>query len=258
MHDAETNDIETRLSTLRVAILERPAPGLDEARRRSRRSRRRPVQLAVFVAGVAVLVAALVVYGVNPPARSTSHPNTESPLAQKIDKFAEQGAARAGDPNITEVRWVATNREAAAALLGDDIEVTKPEYLRTVPVYLIEVPGSFSPNVSLYQANAQAECTGHRGRLRRQPIHVPGVRGRGRIPVCGPEQAGNSPRRPTCGAVRVFPPTTATTTGPGNAEPHAALRRNRRCSWPSRRRAPTAHSARPTTSLPSSGAWQRS
>lgn len=225
MHDAETNDIETRLSTLRVAILERPAPGLDEARRRSRRSRRRPVQLAVFVAGVAVLVAALVVYGVNPPARSTSHPNTESPLAQKIDKFAEQGAARAGDPNITEVRWVATNREAAAALLGDDIEVTKPEYLRTVPVYLIEVPGSFSPNVSV-----PSQCSG-------------GVHGTVADYVVSQStfqvfeggvgyQFADLSKLGTVHVDRlrsgpVFPPTTATTNPPGTQNPMCALTRQR-------------------------------
>ena len=108
--------------TLRASILERPAPGLDDARRRFRTRRRRPVQLAVFVTGVAVLVAALVVYGVNPAAQSTpAHPGSESVLAQKIDKFAEQTAARAGDSRITEVLWVATNARAAAALNGGGI-----------------------------------------------------------------------------------------------------------------------------------------
>jgi hypothetical protein len=156
MDDPATNDIEARLATLRMSILERPAPGLDEARRRFRSRRRRPVQIAVFVAGVAVLVAALVVDGVNPAGRSTpAHPSPGSALSQKIDNFAEQGAARAGDPDITEVRWVATNRKAAEALLGDDIVSTKPAYLSTVPVYLIEVPGYFSPNVS-----APSRCSG--------------------------------------------------------------------------------------------------
>jgi hypothetical protein len=149
MDDTATDDIEARLATLRMSILERPAPGLDEARRRCRSKRRRPVQLAMFVAGVAVLVAALVVYGVNPAGRSApTHPSGESALSQRIDSFAEQGAARTGDPDITEVRWVATNRKAAEALLGDDIVSTKPAYLSTIPVYLVEVPGSFSPNVS--------------------------------------------------------------------------------------------------------------
>ena len=139
MDDAGTNDIETRLSTLRVAILERPVPGLDEARRRSRRTRRRPAQLAVFVAGVAALVTALVVYGVNPVSRSTtSQPNAESALAQKIDKFAEQAAARAGDPKITEVLWVASNARAANAIAGSIVE-------SSAPVYLVQVPGLFSP-----------------------------------------------------------------------------------------------------------------
>jgi hypothetical protein len=150
MDDSTTDHIEARLATLRVSILERPALGLDEARRRFRSRRRRPVQIAVFVTGVAVLVAALVVYGVNPAGRSAPiRPSPKSALSQKIDNFAEQGATRAGDPDITEVRWVATNRKAAEALLGDDIVRTKPAYLSTIPVYLVEVPGYFSPNVSV-------------------------------------------------------------------------------------------------------------
>ncbi len=150
MDDLATDEIEARLATLRMSILERPAPGLDEARRRFRSRRRRPLQLAVFVTGVVALVVALVVYGVNPSGRSApTHPSPESALSQKIDSFAEQGAARTGDPDITEVRWVATNRKAAEALLGDDIVSTKPAYLSTIPVYLVEVPGYFSPNVSV-------------------------------------------------------------------------------------------------------------
>ncbi len=150
MDDLATNEIEARLATLRMSILERPAPGLDEVRRRYRSRRRRPLQLAVFVTGVVALVVALVVYGVNPSGRSSpTHPSPESALSQKIDSFAEQGAARTGDPDITEVRWVATNRKAAEALLGDEIVSTKPAYLSTIPVYLVEIPGFFSPNVSV-------------------------------------------------------------------------------------------------------------
>ena len=153
MDDLATNDIESRLATLRMSILERPALGLDEARRRFRSKRRRPVQIAAFVTGVAILIAALVVYGVDPAGRSTpTHPKPESALSQKIDSFAEQGATRAGDPDITEVRWVATTRKAAEALLGDDIVSKKPAYLSTIPVYLVEIPGYFSPNVSVPSA----------------------------------------------------------------------------------------------------------
>lgn len=224
--DDGTNEIETRLSTLRVAILERPVPGFDDVRRRSRLMRRRPAQLAVFVAGVAALVTALVVYGVSPTARSKpAQPNPESALAQRIDKFAEQGAARAGDANITEVRWVATNREAAAALLGDDIEITKPAYLRTVPVYLIEVPGSFSPNVSV-----PSQCSGG--------VHgtvADYVISQSTFQVFEGGVAYQFADLSKLGTVHVdrlrsgpvFPPTTATTSPPGMQNPICALTRKR-------------------------------
>src|ERR1700722_19445959 len=102
MNDRATNDIATRLATLRASILDRRAPGLEDAKRRFRTSHTRPIQLGVFVTGVAVLVAALVVYGVNPLAKSKPlHPKPGSALAQKIDDLAEQTAARGGDSKIT-------------------------------------------------------------------------------------------------------------------------------------------------------------
>ncbi len=160
MDDTATHDIEARLATLRTSILERPVPGLDEARRRYRSRHRRPVQITAFVMGVAVLIAALVVYRVNTSGRSApTRPSPKSALSQRIDSFAEQGAARTGDPDITEVRWVATNRKAAEALLGDDIVSTKPAYLSTIPVYLVEVPGFFSPNVSVPSCSAGVNGT---------------------------------------------------------------------------------------------------
>ena len=85
--------------------------------------------------GVAVLVASLLVYGVD-QGPTPARPATESVVAQRIDKIAEQAAANAGDPNITEVIWVATTASAAAAISG----VSMPG---TTPVYLVEIPGSF-------------------------------------------------------------------------------------------------------------------
>lgn len=152
MDDSSTIDIEARLSTLRGLLLERPAPGLDDARRRFKKERRRPVQLAAFVAGVAILVAALVVYGVSPAAKSTvSRPGAESALAQKIDNFAEQYAVKDGDPSIAEVLWVATTAKAAARIQGDGVQ-------SVAPVYLVEIPGSFSVNDLPARACSLAGC----------------------------------------------------------------------------------------------------
>jgi hypothetical protein len=157
MDDPSTIDIETRLSTLRASLLERPAHGLDDARRRFKKERRRPVQLAAFVAGVAILVSALVVYGVSPAAKSTpSHPGAESALAQKIDRFAEQSAAKNGDPRITEVLWVATTANAAARIQGDGMQGKRIQ--GTAPVYLVEIPGSFTVNDLSARACSVAAC----------------------------------------------------------------------------------------------------
>jgi hypothetical protein len=157
MDDPSTIDIETRLSTLRASLLERPAPGLDDARRRATTERRRPVQLAAFVAGVAILVAALVVYGVSPAAKSTpSRPGPESALAQRIDKFAEQYAAKDGDPSIAEVLWVATTANAAARIQGDGMQGKGIQ--GTAPVYLVEIPGAFTLNTMSARACSLAAC----------------------------------------------------------------------------------------------------
>ena len=101
-------------------------------------------------AGVAVLVA---------PSSSTestraptpARPATESVVAQRIDKFAEQAAANAGDPNITEVH-----------LGSDHCKRSRRDQRRehagaTTPVYLVEIPGSFMlKDVSLA---AHARCS---------------------------------------------------------------------------------------------------
>jgi hypothetical protein len=134
--------LDRRLDSLRHAILERPMPGIDDARIRSNRvTVRRPLQVAVFVIGIAVLIAIPVIYeggtsgrGTQPAGRGTAATLT---LSQKIDRIAQKEGAFLGDPVITSDHWVATDAGTADRTLGGTA-------LTQGTAYLIEITGSFS------------------------------------------------------------------------------------------------------------------
>jgi hypothetical protein len=134
--------LDRRLDSLRHAIAERPMRGIDDAQTRfNRASRRRPFQLAVFVIGIAVLIAIPVIYeggtsdrGTQPAGRGTS---ATLSLSQKIDRIAQTEGALLGDPVITSDHWVATDAGTADGALGGTA-------LTRGRAYLIEITGSFS------------------------------------------------------------------------------------------------------------------
>jgi hypothetical protein len=149
--------LDRQLASLRASILERPMPGLAEARDRSARARRRrPIQIAVFVIGLTVLIAIPVLYGV----RSSTTPQQpegrgskpQSIVSERLDQIAQQWGAKYGDPDITSDRWVSFNEPNK---IRTNVGVIEPG-----PVYWIEITGSFSlqPSPVPYATNS-APCT---------------------------------------------------------------------------------------------------
>jgi len=100
-------------------------------------------EISAAVKSVIVLsVMASMATACTSPATTSKPPR--SPIAAAIDQYAFDAAAANGDPHVASVTWVATNRTTANAVIsGAGVGGS------TVLVYAIEVPGHFTPNVSV-------------------------------------------------------------------------------------------------------------
>ncbi len=115
---------------------------IEDARTRSTRPPgRRALQVALFVVGIAVLIAIPVLFEGGTSSRGTrpigSDQTQAVTVSQKIERIAQQEGASMGDPVITSDHWVLTKAASAEAALGSGIASRGS-------AYLIEITGSFN------------------------------------------------------------------------------------------------------------------
>lgn len=125
------------------------------------RSRFRPARsLALVTAVTALAVVAVVLPGSSSPARhGNTAPSSQSLTSQAIDQFSVDLAAADKNPTPGSVTWVATNEQAAEAVI-EGIPASNSIPTGGPPVYVLAITGGNFTDVGAHSAPGRTVPSG--------------------------------------------------------------------------------------------------